>query len=159
MKKTAFLAGCIVTILPSFALAQQGSLPTGGTHSEGNLVVSQSIGQVFQASESNTNHLVVEGLQQPYEISHLLGLLDQQFPNLQLKLYPNPAPEYLMLELNAIPIELRYEIVDAQGRLIQAGEIRESQTQISTVHLSPGLYFVNLFNKQNLKECFKIIKP
>lgn len=64
--------------------------------------------------------------------------------SLELKLYPNPATDYLLVESNGKE-NLYYQVNDISGRPLLQGNFRRS-TRIDISPLSAGLYFVQLDN-------------
>lgn len=59
-------------------------------------------------------------------------------------LFPNPANEYVILNLFGFKTETTYEIFDTFGRKVSNGKIESVETVISTENLSAGKYIVRV---------------
>lgn len=70
--------------------------------------------------------------------------IDQLAAQLELKLYPNPATNDLIIGSNGKE-NLNYQITDISGRSLLNGSFRNN-TRIHISSLAPGLYFVRLDN-------------
>jgi hypothetical protein len=77
------------------AQAQQATTATGGNTSGSGGTVAYSVGQIVYTTNTGTNGSVAQGVQQPYEISIVLGI-DNHSINLGLSAYPNPTTNYLV---------------------------------------------------------------
>lgn len=72
------------------------------------------------------------------------SLSNQDFVSKDFKLYPNPAENYMIVELNDTVLNASISIFDIQGRLINT---RTDLTQINTIDISnyqSGVYLVKL---------------
>lgn len=58
------------------------------------------------------------------------------------EVYPNPCKDFLMLTSKAIGS--RYQLLSLEGKTLQTGVLTSLKQRISTVELSPGIYFLNL---------------
>jgi len=92
---------------------------------------------------------------------HLVFAPQAEFESkqLQFKLYPNPASEYIKIDLNdkCLSKEIVYRIFDMKGYLIARGIIVDNITEINTSTYPNGFYFINLQSeKLNLKSTEKI---
>jgi len=71
--------------------------------------------------------------------------------------YPNPAGEFISLNLNGINAE-RVDVYDITGKLLSTNNLSSEQTLIFTGNLHSGLYFIKVYNgNQNIAK-LKIIK-
>jgi hypothetical protein len=59
-------------------------------------------------------------------------------------LYPNPAEDYIMLNLYGFSTNTEYEMLDSFGKKISGGEIKSAETEISTIHFAPGKYILRV---------------
>ena len=141
-----------------FSNAQESVNASGSnaTGSGGN--VAYSVGQVVYTTNTGSTGNVEQGVQHAYEI-FTLGSNADIFQT-SLSVFPNPATDQLILKVNDFAREkLSYQLLDAQGKLIAAGQVLEQQTHIHTAHLSGAVYFLNVFNQENNKiQSYKIIK-
>ncbi|RZK10364.1 MAG: T9SS type A sorting domain-containing protein [Flavobacterium sp.] len=144
-------------LLGAFSVnAQEALLVTGANTSSSTGTVSYSIGQPFYISSQGTDGSLSEGVQQPYEISVVLGR-DEKDIALKMKAYPNPTIDILQLYIEN-PENMSFILYDLNGRLLRQGAISHETTQIDMQGLPQATYF--LLVKNNIKEVksFKIIK-
>jgi hypothetical protein len=77
----------------------------------------------------------------------------------QARLYPNPAQTFISLN---IPTDWKpgdvIIIYDATGKTVFSTKIKAQTTQLNIRHLQPGLYFVNIYNRQGKQIGLKFIK-
>jgi opacity protein-like surface antigen len=140
------------------AQAQKITTASGGnaTGSGGN--VAYSIGELIYTTSSSTNGSMTQGVQQPYEISIVLGLKDQQI-NLNMQAYPNPTNDYLTLTIEKKELSnLNYQLYDINGKLIQSKKITSMTETIQMENLPTATYFLKVINNNNEVKTFKIIK-
>ena len=62
----------------------------------------------------------------------------------KLKLYPNPAANTLVFEIESENINKKYEIIDKLGRIVTTGTTLATTNQVDVNALSNGLYFLKL---------------
>ena len=138
--------------------AQQTTVAAGGDASGLGGTFSYSIGQVVYTYIYGSDVLVAQGVQQPYEISTIVGLDNIQI-NLLIQTYPNPTKDYLLLDLNSVDFSnLLFQLYDLKGRLIETRNI-SSPTEIIDMGNLPSAHYL-LVVKSNDKEIktFKVIK-
>lgn len=149
--------------------AQESINTTGGNALGSGGSASYSVGQLVYTTNTGTNGSVAQGVQQPYEISVVIGLEEAKGINLSVSAYPNPTTDYLSLSINdnvqtrhALS-QLSFQLYDMQGKLLQSEKITSKQTTIVMSNLVPATYFVKVIVKtqglayQEVKT-FKIIK-
>lgn len=142
------------------ANAQETILPAGGEASGSGGTASFSVGQtVYNTYSDISAGSVVEGVQQPYEISVVTILNDGTDNNFLLSAYPNPVSDYLLLETDiAYPEQISFELLDASGNILQSGILQGVQTKIGTGNLHPACYFIRVFQPGGDIKVFRIIK-
>lgn len=139
--------------------AQESVNATGGNASGSGGSVSYSIGQVAYQTHTGTNGSVVQGVQQPYEISVVTGIEDGKGINILVSAYPNPTTDYLTLSIDGIDISnLSYQLYNMNGKLILNEKITGNQTSIVMRTLVPATYFVKVIQRNKDVKVFKIIK-
>ena len=141
-------------------LQAQTSIHRAGWNASGNGgSVSNSVGQVVYTTHTGTNGSVAQGVQQPYEISVVTGIKKLKELNLFVSVYPNPATDYLTLDVKEFEFtNLSFQLYDINGKLLQSEKIMGKQTSIVMSNLAPATYFVKVISgNQSIKE-FKIIK-
>lgn len=147
-------------VLGLFAKAQETIPASGGNASGSGGSVSYTIGQVaYTTQTSGSNGSVAQGVQQPFEISVVLGLEEAKGITLQCTVYPNPTTKNVTLKIENYDIEnLSYLIFDLNGRRIKNSKISSSETFISMENLAATIYFIKIMNLNKELKIFKIIK-
>ena len=139
--------------------AQENIYTTGGDASGNGGSVSYSVGQLVYQTHSGSMGSVSEGLQQPYEISMLTGIDKDRGLDLRVRVYPNPANDYLMLIIEEPELSnLSYRLYDMNGKLLRNEKIMGIQTSIDMSRLLPANYYVKLIQGNKRVKIFKIIK-
>jgi hypothetical protein len=139
--------------------AQQAIPATGGNASGSGGSVSYTIGQVLYTANTGTNGSMAEGVQQPYEISVVVGIKQAKDINLVCTVYPNPASDFLTLEVE-IPdnANLFFQLYNMMGKLLISEKLIDIKTTISMANLAPATYFLKVTDNQEVVKIFKIIK-
>lgn len=138
--------------------AQNNSVSSGGhgTSSQGS--VSYSVGQVFYNAAAGSNGFVIQGNQQPIEISVITSVRNINI-DLNAHVYPNPVAEQLSLSIRNYQLKyLSYVLVDIQGKIIRQGVINNTFTNIDMSPYGNGVYIINVLQKERIIKAFKIIK-
>lgn len=147
----------LVILLASFGLQAQVSMNAAGGNATGNGgSVSYSIGQMAFGANAGANGSVMEGVQQPYEISVLS--VDENAENISLSVYPNPSTDYLYLTSSEGNSGLSYQLFDMNGRLLKSEKITGNQTNIDMQGLVSATYFVKVNQGNKTVKTFKVIK-
>ncbi|OXB04237.1 T9SS type A sorting domain-containing protein [Flavobacterium pectinovorum] len=125
---------------------------TGGTSS-------YSIGQIVYTSLTGTDQYVVQGIQQPYEIT-TLGNEEFTGINLALTAYPNPTVDVLNLVITTDKWDnLSYNLFDINGKTVSKNSpITTSETTVLMQGLNQGIYFLAVNSSNKTIKTFKIIK-
>ncbi len=76
--------------------------------------------------------------------SNVPASVNQLTADLQIRLYPNPATNYLAIETNG-KTGLNYQVTDISGKSLLQGSFVKN-TRIAIDGLAPGIYFVQLDN-------------
>lgn len=140
------------------AQAQQATTATGGDASGSGGTVAYSLGQIVYTTNTGTNGSVAQGVQQPYEISIVLGIEDNSI-NLELVAYPNPTTNFLTLNVGKAELStLNFQLYDILGKLIESRKIISSTETIGMANLPSATYFLKVSNNNNEVKTFKIIK-
>ena len=160
MKKLVLLTAFTV----SFAglLAQESVGSSGGEASGTGGTVSYSVGQLSFSVHTGTTGSAAEGVQQPYEISVVIGI-EESGISLQITAYPNPVSDYLILKIGDDTYfgNTRWmaSLYDTKGSAIKQQIIGSRETTIDMSDLQPATYFLKVFNDHKEVKTFKIIKP
>ena len=147
----------LAMLLVSFGLQAQVSMNAAGGNATGDGgSMSYSVGQMVFSANAGTNGYVIEGVQQPYEISVLS--VSEQAENISLSAYPNPSTDYLYLTASEEISGLSYQLFDMNGRLLKSEKIVGNQTNIYMQDLVSATYFVKVNQGNKTVKTFKIIK-
>ncbi|MFZ4739613.1 MAG: T9SS type A sorting domain-containing protein [Bacteroidales bacterium] len=139
--------------------AQESTNATGGNASGSGGSVSYSFGQLISTTNTGTNGSVVQGVQQPFEISVVIGIEEATGISLSVSAYPNPTTDFLTLEVKDFELSnLYYQLYDLQGKLLQSEKIMGKQKSIVMINLAPATYFVKVVKGDKEIKSFKIIK-
>jgi len=153
----------IIIALLSFNLVPLPAQETIGT-SAGNFTgtggsVSYTIGQVAFSAFSATNGTVIQGVQQPYEISVITSAENSEEITLKWLVYPNPARSTIKLSIESADFDnMSCRLFDIKGNLIQDMKVEGEETEISLNNLTPSIYFLRVIKNQKELKTFKIIK-
>lgn len=144
-----FLA--FVHCVPS-VLAQQSVNSAGGKTSGSGGNTYYSVGQVVFSNLNSGVGSVSQGVQQPFEIQAITGIESALGIQLLVSAYPNPAADFLILEIDATTSfsnkSLRYQLYDMQGKLLIDKDISSTQTKIDMNILLPAIYFLNVSERK-----------
>ena len=153
IKLSVLLLGIGIT-----AQAQQATTATGGNASGSGGTVAYSVGQIVYTTHTGATGSVAQGVQQPYEISIVLGI-DNHSTNLGLSAYPNPTTNYLTLNVGNFELStLNFQLYDISGKLIESRKIISSAEIIAMENLPSANYFLKVTNNNKEVKTFKLIK-
>jgi hypothetical protein len=156
MKKLLLAFLCICGLLST--QAQEATNTTGGEAIGDGGSSSYTVGQVFYQTHAGTGS-VAQGVQHPYEISVVTGIEEAKTINLIVKAYPNPAVNYLILEVkDTKDLNLNFCLYDVQGKLLEKATITGIEIEISMINYMSGNYFVKVFSENKELKTFKIAK-
>ncbi|WP_445715731.1 T9SS type A sorting domain-containing protein [Flavobacterium sp.] len=158
IKKLLFFS--IVYIFSISSLNAQNSVNTSGNNLTGvNGTVSYSVGQVIYTTNTGTNGSNSQGVQQPFEISEVLSSIDYSSIVKDLKIYPNPSSNLLILNIsNFNDIKLDFEILDINGKILITEKNLKHENIIDITSFSNAVYFLKINHENEAIKTFKIIK-
>ncbi len=138
---------------------QQTISATGGNASGSGGSVSYTVGQILNSAISGSNGTVVQGVQQPWEISVVTAIRSTEDITLNFSVYPNPTGGITKLIFESPDFDnLRYRLFDINGVLLQDKKVESREAEISLENLPPSVYFLKVI-KDNLEiKVFKIVK-
>jgi hypothetical protein len=140
--------------------AQEASVATGGNISGYNGSVSYSVGQVANLYLESPDGSVVQGVQQPYEIFLITGIVEAKGVSLDFLVYPNPVHDFLKLKIQGLDAKtLVWKIQDSSGRVLDSGQVSDTETIISMTGYPAGIYLFSVADKNNIQyKTYQIIK-
>lgn len=143
--------------------AQQATITSGGKASGLDGSVNYTVGQAVYAISKGAAGSIVQGVQQPYEVSVVSGI-EVKSITLECSVYPNPTTDFLRLKLQDYNVvNLTYQLFDINGIQILCRKVDGSDNEISLQNYQNGTYFLKVIriqsanNQQEIKT-FKIIK-
>ena len=139
--------------------AQEAIPATGGNGSGSGGSVSYTVGQIVYTTITGTNGSSAQGVQQPFEISVVTGIPEAKDILLEIIVYPNPAKDFVLLNIKNYDVQnLRYQLYDNNGSLLQDYKIEGSETNIVMSNYIPAVYFLKVSDNNKVIKTFKIIK-
>jgi len=156
-KKTKLSALLLLGIGFNQVYAQQATTASGGDASGSGGSVAYSVGQIVYTTYTGSNGSVAQGVQQPYEISIITGLLETDI-KLNLSAYPNPTTNYLMLQIDNYDKALSYQLYDIGGKLLESNTVVANSTTIKMEQMPTGTYLLKVIQNNKEVKTFKIIK-
>ena len=159
-KKILILCCCIPGLGTTTLFAQQGNLAAGGNASGTGGTASFSIGQIFYSSPSGTTHKIIQGLQQPYEISVISSVKENVAAIiLTASVFPNPAVDNFTLKVENSKLKnLSFELYNAQGQVLLSKKVETEETPIEISNLASSYYILRVHDGNQAIKTFKITK-
>ena len=158
MKKTFIYSLILFAFSSSYLKAQSVILATGMDASGGNGSVSYSIGQTAYFYKGAGNQ-VLEGVQQPYEITSLSTREKVTSDLKDILLYPKPFKDYLYLDFTTNNFKgAEYQLFDAQGKLIRKDVILQPKSELNFSDIPSAMYIIKINQHGENLKTFKIIK-
>lgn len=144
--------------LATITFAQQGVLTTGVNATGSGGSASYSVGQLTWNMFTGNNSSVIQGTQQPYEISVLTSISNYEV-TLNYVIYPNPTLGKVTLNINDTDIDgLKYQLFNLSGVMLQEKNIETVETEIHIESYKPSTYFLRILQNQQAIKLFKIVK-
>lgn len=161
MKYRTLIPGAIFLFVTGITgLQAQETIPASGGGAYGNGgSASYTVGQLVYTSITGTENSMAQGVQQPYEISVIIGITEAIADHIECICYPNPVRDYLQLKVSNGSFEnLSYQLYGTNGKVLQNREIRGNETSVSMKDLTPATYILRVTENRKEIKTFKIIK-
>ena len=129
----------------------------GGYAGNNQFSLSYTIGEVvteFGVNSANNVHLT-QGFQQSY-IS--IVSVDDHFIDIEINVYPNPAVDFLNVQIGDLTDVENYSLFDMSGKLIEDKPSSSKQFKIGFQNVSMGTYFIVFSNKKKKLKTLKVLK-
>jgi hypothetical protein len=150
-----FLCGFFTVVIQ----AQQTNPASGGNATGAGGSVSYTTGQITYAALSGTNGSLIQGVQQPYEISVITAIEELSGISLNCSVYPNPTTDYVVLKIgNYDKTGLVYQLTDNKGNILENKRIDTDELIISMRNNPSSIYFLKITDQKRTLKTFKIIK-
>ncbi len=152
----------IFFMLSAMAINAQSNIVTSGGQATNNgASITYSLGQIdYKLTTSPQNGSMSQGLQQPYEISEIVGVYDTELTS-EINIYPNPVTDQIIVEIKDVETQeagLSVSVFDIQGQLVSQHDITHQKTKIDAASWQAGIYILRTTNSSNQFRNFKIIK-
>ncbi|MCF8256832.1 MAG: T9SS type A sorting domain-containing protein [Flavobacteriales bacterium] len=158
MSRRTFALSIALCLGLTTAKAQQAAMATGGDASGIGGTVAYSIGQSVCITHTGATGSVAQGVQQPYEISYVVGVQDLQTGR-DVQACPNPTTGQLMLSVGGPEISgLNFQLYDLNGRTVEHRKMTGNTESIRMDHLPSAAYFLSVTDNGKEVRTFKIIK-
>jgi hypothetical protein len=142
-----------------FLNAQSTIATAGGDATGSGGSASFTIGQIDYNTIPGTNGYIIEGVQQPYEISIVTAVVRTDDFNLRCVVYPNPTSGQARLVFESNDYKnLSFRLYDIKGDILQTNKVESNETVISLENQSSGVYFLYVLKNDVEVKVFKIIK-
>ncbi len=147
---TIFLATAL------FSPAQEVVSSAGKTSSVSGYAVSWTLGEPVIQTWSSGNTKVTQGFHQSRLTVTPASIIAN---DLEIKVYPNPAGQFVNIHYSKLPDKSRYTLYNLAGERLNEGEIRETITRVNLQNQASGSYLLKLTDgKSNAIQSFKIVK-
>ncbi len=139
--------------------AQQTIPATGGNATGSGGSVTFTVGQMVWNMFPGSSGTVLQGVQQPYEISVVTAIENTEFISLVCTVYPNPTRGLIKLIVESEDYKsLRFQLYDINGIVLQDEPVIADETEISMDNLFSSIYFLRIIRDNREIKVFKIIK-
>ncbi len=141
--------------------AQQTVVSAGGQNYGSGGTISYSVGLLVAQSSTGATGTLTPGPHQIYIDKNLVGI-NQPTNDLQLKVYPNPVADQLLLKVDhANKMNYAYFLYDLNGKVLQHEQIVNDETYIQMSTQAIGSYLLKIVQQTEQTteiQSFKIIK-
>ena len=129
----------------------------GGYAGNNQFSLSYTIGEVVTELGRDTinNVDLTKGFQQSY-IS--IVSVEDHLIDIEINVYPNPAVDFLNVQIGDLTDVENYSLFDMSGKLIENKPISSKQFKIGFQHVSMGTYFIVFSNKEKKLKTLKVLK-
>ena len=119
--------------------------------------ISYSVGQIAYSEVNGANFSIIEGVQQPYEITIVSSNVDY-VNDQKIDIYPNPVTESLIIETKLGQGRQSYVLRGVDGRIYLRDDIYSALEVVPMSELIPGTYFLMITQPNRKPIHFKILK-
>jgi hypothetical protein len=139
------------------AHTQENTVSSGGEANGSGGSFSYSIGQVFYSVNTGNTGVTSQGVQQAYEI-YPVGIDETTIERFEV--YPNPTVNKLIIKCVLQNGEtINFQLIDNKGKVLQAGNLLDGETELDFSVLASSVYFITLLNKESMiSQHYKVIK-
>ena len=153
---------CSLLLFCLFAAVAQGqeAIPaTGGTAAGTGGSATYTVGQIADSVITGTNGFIIQGVQQPFEISTVTAIEDTEDITLGYSVYPNPTEGKIRLVIRSFNEgNFRFQLYNLKGTVLQEKKITDEETEISMESQTSAIYFLRVIRDNHEVKVFKIVK-
>ena len=145
-------------LLIGFSLDAQEVVSSGGkTQSASGYELSWTVGEAVTTTVSGGANTLTQGFQQSNLTITAIGELLNS--DLVLKVYPNPAQDFVVIQINKLENQLTLYLYDLSGNLLESKPISATETRLNLNKYASGTYLLKLTrDSHQTLQTFKIIK-
>ena len=74
---------------------------------------------------------------------------DREEKEIDFEIYPNPAIEYITIDISNFQSYLEYQVINLKGQNLKSGRIYNPTEHINISDLETGLYIIQLITNEN----------
>jgi hypothetical protein len=139
--------------------AQEMVPATGGSATGTGGSVTYTVGQIADSVLTGTNGFIIQGVQQPYEISTVTSIEGTEDITLGYSVYPNPTEGIIRLVIKSFNDgDLRFQLYNLSGIVLQEKKVTDEETEISMENHKSAVYFLRVIRDNREVKVFKIVK-
>ena len=149
--------GLAVSLHAQEAITSAGESAKAGTM----LTVSWSIGEVMTETFAQQTFKLTQGVQQPKTAIKVISSSPEIPVGYRISAYPNPANDFIVVAIaneKEAMYPLTLKVFDANSKLLFTKQVTANETNIPVSNLPAGIYLLQLTDKKNNVQTFKIIK-
>ncbi|NPD46060.1 MULTISPECIES: T9SS type A sorting domain-containing protein [unclassified Lentimicrobium] len=112
-------------------------------------IIIQDIWPIIHATDIIDTILVADSTIYPSTTQQANGIFKPENALSSLFIYPNPADEFIKVEISDFDSEINYQILDLSGRMIlnqRKNTLNSQEIEINVSQLQKGIYFLRLFD-------------
>ena len=149
----------IILFFTQISTGQEAIPATGGTATGAGGSATYTVGQVVYHQFSGSTGFVIQGVQQPWEISIVTAIENTEDITLDCIVYPNPTEGSLKLVIGSFEDDnMSFQLCNMNGIIIQDFKIEDKETIILMDNLRSGIYFLKIVRNNLQIKVFKIVK-
>lgn len=118
---------------------------------------SWTLGETIINTLESTSFHVTQGFQQG-NLQASTGIDKSEEFGVEIKVYPNPAKDYLTVETQNLSKTLEFTLYDVNGRLLKNGVVKASRFDINLMDYPAGSYILQILQEASLVKSFNIVK-
>lgn len=117
---------------------------TGTVGTNGDYYMSWTLGEVAINTHSRAEATLIQGFQQPAYVYPVW--VNTPAKDYQVRLYPNPTPDLLIIEINGTEQSFTVEVFDLFGRQLFRQVVSAPQASIDLGKLTGGTYLLKILD-------------